>query len=99
MPTCISERNTLLAVIGVALWIWVMARAGLSAIMHQLRALRVALPIGACGAHWDQFPEGWNVRIRACQQIDLFLGWNQWYFDCIQRVSLMRQGGGGRSRR
>jgi hypothetical protein len=40
-----------------------------------------------------------NVRIRSCQEIDLFLGWNQWYFDCIQRVSLMRQGGEGRSRR
>jgi hypothetical protein len=28
----------------------------------------------------------------AYQEIDLFLGWNHWYFDCIQRVSLMRQG-------
>jgi hypothetical protein len=56
--TCISERSTLLAVIGVALWIWVMAHAGLSAIMQQLRALRVALPIGVYGTHWDQFPEG-----------------------------------------
>jgi hypothetical protein len=27
------------------------------------------------------------------------LGWNQWYFDCIQRVSPMRQSGEGRSRR
>ena len=43
--TCISKRNTVFAVIGVALWIWVMAHAGLPAIMHQLRALRVALPI------------------------------------------------------
>jgi hypothetical protein len=43
--TCISKRNTVFAVIGVALWIWVMAHAGLSTIMHQLRALRVALPI------------------------------------------------------
>jgi hypothetical protein len=22
-----------------------------------------------------------NVRIRSCQEIDLFLGWNQWQFD------------------
>ena len=43
--TCISKRNTVFAVIGVALWIWVMAHAGLPAITHQLRALRVALPI------------------------------------------------------
>ena len=43
--TCISKRATVFAVIGVALWIWVMAHAGLPTIMHQLRALRVALPI------------------------------------------------------
>jgi hypothetical protein len=71
--TCLSERNTLLAVIGVALWIWVMAHAGLSAIMHQLRALRFALPIGPCGAHWDQFLKDENVRIRTYREIDLFV--------------------------
>ena len=62
--TCLSERNTLLAVIGVALWIWVMAHAGLSAIMRQLRALRVELPM---------FLKDENVRIRTCREIDLFV--------------------------
>ena len=85
--TCLSERNTLLAVIGVALWIWVMAHAGLSAIMHQLRHFESRCRSVRAVRVGINFLKDENVRIRACQQIDLFLGLNQWYFDCIQRAS------------
>jgi len=40
-----SKGNVLLAIVGVALLVWVVVHAGPSAILHQLRALRVALPI------------------------------------------------------
>jgi Lysylphosphatidylglycerol synthase TM region len=42
-----SKTNLLLAVVGVALLGWVIVHAGPSAIMHQFKALRVALPIVA----------------------------------------------------
>jgi hypothetical protein len=41
----INKTNLLLAVVGVALLGWVIVHAGPSVIMHQLKALRVALPI------------------------------------------------------
>jgi hypothetical protein len=50
-----------------------MAHAGLSAIIDQLRALRVALPIDPCGAHWDQFLKDENFRIPTYREIDLFV--------------------------
>ena len=37
--------NLLLAVVGVALLVWVVIHSGHSAIVHQLRALRLALPV------------------------------------------------------
>jgi hypothetical protein len=40
-----KRSNLLLAVIGVTLFAWVIVHAGPSAIMHQLSALRIALPI------------------------------------------------------
>jgi hypothetical protein len=40
-----SKTNLLLAVVGIVLLGWVVVHAGPSAIMHQLKALRVALPI------------------------------------------------------
>ncbi len=41
----LSKTNLLLAVVGIALLGWVIVHASPSAIMHQLKALRVALPI------------------------------------------------------
>jgi hypothetical protein len=43
--TRMSRNNVLLVAFGLALWIWVIAHAGPSALMHQLRALKLALPI------------------------------------------------------
>jgi hypothetical protein len=40
-----KRNNLVLAVIGVALFAWVIVHPGPSAIMYQLRALRIALPI------------------------------------------------------
>jgi len=40
-----SKNNVLLVAFGVALWIWVIAHAGPSALVHQLRALKLALPL------------------------------------------------------
>jgi lysylphosphatidylglycerol synthase-like protein len=39
------SKNLLLAVTGIALWVWVIVHAGPSVVVHQLRALKVALPI------------------------------------------------------
>jgi len=41
----LKKSNLLLALVGTALFAWVVGHAGTSAIMHQLRALRIALPI------------------------------------------------------
>jgi hypothetical protein len=40
-----KKVNALLAVVGIALLVWVIVHAGPSAIVHQLKVLRVALPI------------------------------------------------------
>ena len=40
-----TGKNLVLAAVGTALLIWVIAHAGPSAIVHQLKALRIALPI------------------------------------------------------
>jgi len=40
-----KKGNTLLAAVGIALLVWVIVHAGPSAIVHQLKVLRVALPI------------------------------------------------------
>jgi hypothetical protein len=40
-----SKGNVLLAAIGAVLFAWVIVHAGSSAVLHQLKALRVALPI------------------------------------------------------
>ena len=41
----ISRGNLLLALVGLGLLAWVVAHAGSSAIMHQFKALRIALPV------------------------------------------------------
>ncbi len=40
-----KRTNSLLAIVGTALFAWVIVHAGPSAIVHQFKALRVALPI------------------------------------------------------
>jgi len=40
-----GRTNILLSVVGTALFAWVIVHAGRSSILHQLRALRIALPI------------------------------------------------------
>src|SRR4051794_35523189 len=40
-----TRGNLLLTLIGVTLFAWVIVHAGSPAIVHQLRALRIALPI------------------------------------------------------
>src|SRR5215831_7871338 len=40
-----SKTNLLLTVAGVLLFAWVIVHTGPSAILHQLKALRIALPI------------------------------------------------------
>jgi len=40
-----SKGNALLAIVGVALLVWVVVHAGTSAIVHQLSALKIALPV------------------------------------------------------
>ena len=39
------KGNSLLAIVGISLFTWVLVHAGPSAILHQLKALRIALPI------------------------------------------------------
>jgi hypothetical protein len=40
-----SKGNLLLALLGLGLLAWVVAHAGSSAIVHQFKALRIALPV------------------------------------------------------